>query len=139
MKPKMFRKEIDYALIWYCSQPNLWHFADRLGVGQKETNPVTVNYLQTSLSRIVDRKVEITTIFLLPAYPFYGKVVCFRNVGHHDRFDCIYIFQFTLRTSGKSEDIWFESDEALINSSYDIYLVHPKVFYHSSFIIYHIH
>ena len=31
--------------------------------------------------------------------------------------DCIYIFQFTLRTSGKSEDIWFESDEALINSS----------------------
>ena len=39
---------------------------------------------------------------------------------HEMLLDCIYIFQFTLRTSGKSEDIWFESDEALINSSYDI-------------------
>ena len=44
-----------------------------------------------------------------------------RHRWHKDK-DCIHIFQFTLRTSGKSEDIWFESDEALIliDSSYDI-------------------
>ena len=62
-------------------------------MGQKETIPVTVNYLRTSLSRIVDRKVEITTIYLLLVYPLYGKVVCFWNASHRDKFEK-YIFAF---------------------------------------------